>query len=165
MTSGAWLKGPPIVSVPLARQWLLDHIDDVVPTERRCLLQGDVGLHNVLVENGRVTALVDWEAATIGPPARELAAVWPAATALMSWRAFVDAYRAAGGPPEATDPAAVAFYRIFFALGACMTSRAGGDLFRTGAKRDLVAAHSGLDAHFRAQRNLARALEEALERG
>jgi aminoglycoside phosphotransferase (APT) family kinase protein len=158
----AALSGPPIAAVPLARQWLLDHVHDVVPAGRLCLLQSDVGLHNMLIDGDRLTALVDWEAATIGPPARELAAAWPAATALMGWDEFVDAYRAAGGAADATNPKAVAFYRVFFALGACMSSRAGGDLFRTGAKRDLVTAHSGLDAHFRAQRNLSRALEEAL---
>ena len=42
-----------------------------------------------------------------------------------------------------------------------MTSRTGGHLFRTGAKRDLLTAHSGLDSHFRAQRNLARTLRDA----
>ena len=158
----AELSGPPIAAVPLARQWLLDHVADGVPTDRLCLLQGDVGLHNMLVEADRLTALVDWEAATIGPPARELAAAWPAATALMAWPDFVAAYRAAGGPPEATDERAVLYYRVFFALGACMSSRTGGHLFRTGAKRDLLTAHSGLDAHFRAQRNLVRALADAV---
>jgi aminoglycoside phosphotransferase (APT) family kinase protein len=156
------LSGPPIAAVPLARRWLVDHVDDVVPAGRLCLLQGDVGLHNLLVDGDRVSALVDWEAATIGPPARELAAAWPAATALMGWPAFADAYIAAGGAADATDPAAVTYYRLFIALGACMSSRTGLDLFRTGAKRDLVTAHSGLDAHFRAQRNLARALADAL---
>jgi aminoglycoside phosphotransferase (APT) family kinase protein len=159
----AELSGPPIAAVPLARQWLLDHLDDVVPSGQLCLLQGDFGLHNTLVEGERVTALVDWEAATIGPPARELAAAWLAATALMDWSGFVVAYLAAGGPPEATDERAVTYYRVFFALGACMSSRTGGHLFRTGAKRDLLTAHSGLDAHFRAQRNLARALAEAVK--
>ena len=155
------LTGPPIAAVPLARQWLLDHIDDVVPSGPLCLLQGDFGLHNTLVDGDRVTALVDWEAATIGPPARELAAAWPAATALMDWPDFVAAYRQAGGSPEATDERAVTYYRVFFGLGACMSSRTGGHLFRTGAKRDLLTAHSGLDAHFRAQRNLVRALADA----
>ena len=61
------LTGPPIAAVPLARQWLLDHIDDVVPSGPLCLLQGDFGLHNTLVDGDRVTALVDWEAATVGP--------------------------------------------------------------------------------------------------
>jgi aminoglycoside phosphotransferase (APT) family kinase protein len=161
------LSGPPIAAVPLARQWLLDHVDDVTPSGPLCLLQGDFGLHNTLIDGARVRALVDWEAATIGPPARELAAAWPAATALMEWSAFVAAYCAAGGSSVATDPRAVTYYRVFFGLGACMSSRTGGDLFRTGTKRDLLTAHSGLDAHFRAQRNLARALAdaEALARG
>jgi aminoglycoside phosphotransferase (APT) family kinase protein len=154
------LTGPPIAAVPLARQWLLDHIDDVVPAGPLSLLQGDFGLHNTLVEGDQVTALVDWEAATVGPAARELAAAWPAATALMGWTDFIDAYRAAGGSASATDERAVTFYRVFFALGACMSSRTGGHLFRTGTKRDLLTAHSGLDAHFRAQRNLARALAD-----
>jgi aminoglycoside phosphotransferase (APT) family kinase protein len=158
----AELSGPPIAAVALARRWLLDHVTDVAPADRLCLLQGDVGLHNMLVDGDRLTALVDWEAATIGPPARELGAAWPAGTALMPWPDFVAAYRAAGGPPEATDESAVAYYRVFFALGACMSSRTGGHLFRTGAKRDLLTAHSGLDAHFRTQRNLARALKDAM---
>jgi aminoglycoside phosphotransferase (APT) family kinase protein len=158
----AELSGPPIAAVPLARKWLLDHVAEVVPAGRLCLLQGDVGLHNMLIDDGRLTALVDWEAATIGPPARELAAAWPAGTALMAWPEFVAAYRAAGGPTEATDKRSVTYYRVFFAMGACMSSRTGGHLFRTGAKRDLLTAHSGLDAHFRAQRNLARALRDAM---
>ena len=158
------LSGPPIVSVPMARRWLLHHVGDVVPSGPLCLLQGDVGLHNMLVEGDRLTALVDWEAATVGPPARELAAAWPAATALMAWDDFADAYVAAGGRADATDSRGVTYYRVFFALGACMSSRTGGDLFRSGAKRDLLTAHSGLDAHFRAQRNLARVLGDALAR-
>jgi aminoglycoside phosphotransferase (APT) family kinase protein len=155
------LSGPPIAAVPLARQWLLDHIDDVVPSGPLSLLQGDFGLHNTLVDGERVTALVDWEAATIGPAARELAAAWPAATALMEWPAFITTYCAAGGSSDATDEWAVTYYRVFFGLGACMSSRTGGHLFRTGDKRDLLTAHSGLDAHFRAQRNLVRALADA----
>jgi aminoglycoside phosphotransferase (APT) family kinase protein len=155
------LSGPPIAAVPLARQWLLEHVDNVVPSGPLSLLQGDFGLHNTLVDGERVTALVDWEAATIGPPARELAAAWPAATALMEWPAFIATYCAAGGSSAATDECAVTFYRVFFALGACMTSRTGGHLFHTGDKRDLLTAHSGLDAHFRAQRNLVRALADA----
>jgi aminoglycoside phosphotransferase (APT) family kinase protein len=155
------LSGPPIAAVPLARQWLLDHIDNVVPPGPLSLLQGDFGLHNTLVDGERVTALVDWEAATIGPPARELAAAWPAATALMEWPAFIATYRAAGGSAEAIDERAISYYRVFFGLGACMSSRMGGHLFRCGDRRDLLTAHSGLDAHFRAQRNLVRALADA----
>jgi aminoglycoside phosphotransferase (APT) family kinase protein len=156
------LTGLPCVSVPLARQWLLDHVADAVPATGPCLLQGDFGFHNMLVDGGRVTALIDWEGAAVGPPSRELGAAYNAVTSLLPWTDFVEAYLDAGGPPEATDPRAVAYYRVFLSLGGFMTSKTGGHLFRTGAKRDLLTAHSGLDSQFRCARNLARALDDAI---
>ena len=89
------------------------------------------------------------------------AAAWAAATTLMPWPAFVDAYVEAGGSPADADPRAIAYYRVLSALGGFMASRTGGHMFRTGAKRDLLTAHSGLDSHFRCARNLARALDDA----
>ncbi len=115
----------------------------------------------MLVDGSRITALVDWEGAAIGPPARELAAAWNAVTALMAWPMFVRAYIDAGGSDEATDPRAISFYRVWQSLAAFMTSRTGGHYFRTGVKRDLLTAHSGLDSQFRCARNLARALADA----
>jgi aminoglycoside phosphotransferase (APT) family kinase protein len=156
------LTGPPCATVPLAHHWLLEHVSHVAPAPRLCLLQGDFGFHNMLIEADHVTALVDWEAAAIGPPARELAAAWSAATALMAWPDFIEAYLDAGGVREDTDPRAVTYYRVLSALGGFMASRTGGHLFRTGAKRDLLTAHSGLDSHFRCARNLARALDDAM---
>ena len=156
------LTGPPCPTVYLAREWLIEHVSDVVPAPRLCLLQGDFGFHNMLVDEGRVSALVDWEAATIGPPARELAAAWNPVTALMAWSDFVEAYVHAGGSREDTDLRAVGYYRVLSALGGFMASRIGGHLFRTGTKRDLLTAHSGLDSHFRCARNLARTLGDAM---
>jgi aminoglycoside phosphotransferase (APT) family kinase protein len=155
------LTGPPNVTAQVAGQWLLAHVSFVVPPSRLCLLQGDFGFHNMLIDGGRVTALVDWEAASIGPPARELAAAWNVATFLMDWPSFVAAYVDAGGRVEDADPRAITFYRVLMALGGFMTSKMGGHLFRTGAKRDLLTAHSGLDSSFRCARNLARAYADA----
>jgi aminoglycoside phosphotransferase (APT) family kinase protein len=155
------LTGPSCGAVYAARQWLHEHVSDVVPASRLCLLQGDFGFHNMLVDGAHVTALVDWEGAAIGPPARELAAAWGVANALMPWPAFAQAYVHAGGQTEDTDPRAIGYYRVLLALGGYMTSRMGGHLFRTGTKRDLLTAHSGLDSHFRCARNLARALSDA----
>jgi aminoglycoside phosphotransferase (APT) family kinase protein len=115
----------------------------------------------MLVDGDRLTALVDWESAAIGPPAREMAGVWNAATALMPWSEFVAAYVGAGGLPDACDERALRSYRVVAALGGFMTSRMGGHQFRTGSKRDLLTAHSGLDSHFRCARNLARAMADA----
>ncbi len=46
------LSGPPCASVPLARAWLVEHVSDVVPAPRLCLLQADFGFHNMLVDRG-----------------------------------------------------------------------------------------------------------------
>ena len=81
----------------------------------------------------------------------------------MPWPDFVRDYVAAGGCAEHCDPKAITFYRVLAALGAFMTSKMGGHLFRTGTKRDLLTAHSGLDSNFRCARNLARALADATE--
>ena len=159
----AGLSGPPCATVPLAARWLSDHIDDVCSSPRTVLLQGDIGLHNMLVDGDKLTAMVDWETAAVGPPAREMAAVWNTATALLPWVDFVAAYKDAGGAEEDYDPKSIAFYRVLAALGGYMTSRMGGHMFRTGTKRDLLTAHSGLDSHFRCTRNLARALADAQE--
>ena len=159
------LTGPPNVTAHVAGQWLLAHVSFVVPPSRLCLLQGDFGFHNMLIDGGRVTALVDWEAASIGPPARELAAAWNVATYLMDWPSFVAAYVEAGGRVEDTDPRAITFYRVVMALGGFMTAKMGGHLFRTGSKRDLLTAHSGLDSSFRCARNLARAYADATALG
>jgi aminoglycoside phosphotransferase (APT) family kinase protein len=156
------LTGPPNATAQIAGQWLLAHAGDVAPSSRLCLLQGDFGFHNMLIDRDRVTALVDWEAASIGPPARELASAWAVATYLMGWPAFKAAYVDAGGPAEDTDPRGISYYRVLLALGGLMTSKMGGHLFRTGTKRDLLTAHSGLDSYFRCSRNLARAMHDAV---
>ncbi|HVM55623.1 MAG TPA: phosphotransferase [Acidimicrobiales bacterium] len=70
----------------------------------RQALHGDYHGGNTLVADGRIVALLDWDEAHIGPPERELAwAAWEWGDCLDSLDldpalAFVDAYRAAGGP-------------------------------------------------------------------
>jgi aminoglycoside phosphotransferase (APT) family kinase protein len=80
--------------------WLRSHVPtDTVPA----LVHGDPGFHNILVRNGKVQALLDWERATIGDPALDLAYVRPQIEGIMPWESFLDSYTAAGGrarPPE-----------------------------------------------------------------
>jgi aminoglycoside phosphotransferase (APT) family kinase protein len=44
--------------------------------ERPSLVHGDVGAGNFMTENGRVTALIDWELAHVGDPHEDLAWLW-----------------------------------------------------------------------------------------
>ncbi|MBW2422880.1 MAG: phosphotransferase [Deltaproteobacteria bacterium] len=56
------------------RRWLRNHVPTSV--ERTVLVQGDTGAGNFLFEDGRVTAVVDWEWAHLGDPMEDLGNVW-----------------------------------------------------------------------------------------
>jgi len=63
------LPASPIVTRAL--DWLEKHIPDSV--EAPSLVHRDFGAHNILVENDCVSCILDWESATIGDPAEDLA--------------------------------------------------------------------------------------------
>lgn len=60
--------------IDFALHWLAGHIPD--PDERACLVHGDIGPGNFLFdEDGRVTALLDWEVVHMGHPLEDVAAI------------------------------------------------------------------------------------------
>ncbi|MHA3793966.1 phosphotransferase family protein [Sphingomonas sp. YL-JM2C] len=60
--------------IDFALHWLADHIPD--PEGRACLVHGDIGPGNFLFdEEGRVTALLDWEVVHMGHPLEDVAAI------------------------------------------------------------------------------------------
>jgi aminoglycoside phosphotransferase (APT) family kinase protein len=63
-----------------------------------CVVHGDCGPHNLLVENDRLTALLDWEFSHIGDPAEDLGTARVYSEASLPWPNFMAAYTAAGGP-------------------------------------------------------------------
>lgn len=77
---------------------------------RPCLLHGDIGFHNILFEEGTLTALLDWETAFLGDPAKDIATCQSFVGLYTDWDRFLDWYRAAGGP--AVDVHAVRYYGV-----------------------------------------------------
>jgi aminoglycoside phosphotransferase (APT) family kinase protein len=96
---------PALVAV---RDWLEQHIpvDDQAPS----LIHGDVGFHNVLFRDGRIAALLDWEMAYLGSPAKDLAQIHDIVSTHLPWETFVGWYRDAGGEPIAERD--LAYYKI-----------------------------------------------------
>lgn len=94
-----------------ALRWLERNLPADPP--RPVLVHGDAGPANFLFENGRVTAVLDWEMTHIGDPMEDLA--WIAVRDL--FQPFVElpkcfaAYEAAGG--AAVDLARVRWYRTY----------------------------------------------------
>lgn len=103
----AWPRKPhPAVADPALDEWLDDF--ELRRTARQPI-HGDVYRANVLVRDGRIVALLDWDDVNVGPPEQELA--WAAAEWSDTRRTldlepvmqFVDAYLAAGGTAGRLD--------------------------------------------------------------
>ena len=61
------------------------------------LVHGDYSLHNLLILDDDVSAILDWEFVKRGRFAEDLGWVRPAAEALWSWESFMEGYVDAGG--------------------------------------------------------------------
>jgi aminoglycoside phosphotransferase (APT) family kinase protein len=77
--------------------WLLKNAP--VCPERPRLLHGDYGLHNVLLHDGQVSAVLDWEASYIGDPADEFFLFSQAVGSHYSQEQLMRWYWEAGGMP------------------------------------------------------------------
>jgi aminoglycoside phosphotransferase (APT) family kinase protein len=62
------------------------------------VVHSDIGGHNLLVANDRLTAILDWEFIHCGDPAEDLGVARYNATQCMDWDEFMQIYRNAGGP-------------------------------------------------------------------
>lgn len=88
--------GPvPLLGALLA--WLDAHVPATDAPVR--LLWGDAGPHNLLVRDGRITGLLDWELAHVGDPLEDLgAAVWACLPDTLAAEEVVAGYEAETGP-------------------------------------------------------------------
>jgi aminoglycoside phosphotransferase (APT) family kinase protein len=92
--------------------WLEDNIPQEIA--RIVTVHGDPRPANMLIDNGRVSALLDWEFVHAGDPAEDLQYAKGFVEPFLSWEEFRDAYRDAGGAPF--SEAGERFYDIFRSL-------------------------------------------------
>lgn len=130
----------PIIALGLA--WLRAHLPPAVPP---VVVHGDLRIGNLMVDQGRLSGVLDWELAHLGDGHEDLAygcmTVWRfgridrPAFGLTDIASLATAYRAAGG--EAFDAARFRFWLVYrtvwWALGCLEMGRA----WRSGADRSL----------------------------
>ncbi len=109
--------------------------------ERAVLLHGDVGFHNMIVDEGRLSALVDWEFSHIGDPAEDVGYARNTAGSSLDWDRFMATYRAAGGPEIA--PERLRFFRIWGHLRNLTACQLTSNAYEKGRVHDLKLAHVG----------------------
>ena len=113
--------------------WLLGNVP---PREgRSVLLHGDFGFHNFLFEDGRLSAVLDWEFAHIGDPAEELGYVRETVGKSIDWDRLMANYIAAGGDP--VDDVALRYFRVWANVRNAAGSNLIGANFVAGLADDL----------------------------
>ncbi|MEJ2410932.1 MAG: phosphotransferase family protein [Novosphingobium sp.] len=93
-------------------RWLRANVpDSPLPP---CLVHGDAGPHNLMMQDGVVTAMLDWEFATLGDPMADLVYSRLFIDRIMPWEDFIRTYRDNGGPePDAAQEAFFKYDRMF----------------------------------------------------
>jgi aminoglycoside phosphotransferase (APT) family kinase protein len=147
---------PSRVHIEIAYQWLLKNLH--LADDDLCLIHCDVGLHNMLIDNGNITALLDWELACLGSPAREIAKILHLIDFLMPRDRFYREYLGAGGAASACEPQRLNFYAVMNYLVTNQRARYANHLFFKGPRSNIVLANAGYDSCYRVTSLLAKTL-------
>lgn len=130
-TMAAMLTNNPHAASPAtvgAWRWLAVNVPDDLG--RSCLIHGDVGFHNMLMREGELTCLLDWENAQIGHAGMDLGYVFNAAHESLDWDRVMQAYEHAGGTP--LSPRTLLFFRTLMLARLVTTLNVGPAHFFVG---------------------------------
>jgi aminoglycoside phosphotransferase (APT) family kinase protein len=153
-------SGAAVPEFHVAHRWLTEHLDLAMDDPR--LQHGDVGLHNLLVRDGRLAAVLDWELAAVGPAAADVASCRHLVDTLMPWEEFAATYLAAGGPRSALRAEHLDFHTVLRAYRTVATSHTCRAMYASGRTDDFVLANAGFDFAARTRWLLVRALERVV---
>lgn len=134
---------------------LLSWLEARVPVGRSTptVLWGDAGPHNLLVRNGEVTAMLDWELSHAGDPLEDLgAAVW-GCLGEYPIDAVVSAYEETVG--HHVEPDRLRYYTAMCCVTRCIMQLAGVDAYVTGRTDEPNLAGLGLGLYAASLRRAA----------
>jgi aminoglycoside phosphotransferase (APT) family kinase protein len=130
----------PIIALGLT--WLRANLPPKVPA---CVVHGDLRIGNVMVDQGRLTGVLDWELAHLGDGHEDLAygcmTVWRfgrldrPGLGLTDVAGLARAYEAVGG--ERFDPARFRFWLVYRTVWWALGCLEMGKAWRSGADRSL----------------------------
>ena len=116
--------------------WLLDNVP--ANKEKPVLLHGDIGFHNMLLIDGELSCLVDWEYAHLGDPAEDMAYIKNTAGHLLDWEAFIALYTQKSG--FTIDTERLRFFQIWGHVRNATSAYMASALFATGEVDELKFA-------------------------
>lgn len=137
--AGAGYRHKPAVAYAVA--WLKDNL---VESDRVCLVHGDYRSGNYITENGRIKAILDWELVHLGDPLSDIAYIlgaWFSAppkkwlSHLLPKEEFFERYEEASGIKIDHDK--IPFFRMLFKLKSVGISCTAAGAFRSNPELDL----------------------------
>jgi aminoglycoside phosphotransferase (APT) family kinase protein len=129
----------PSMAVSAAIAWMRAHVDCI--DDRVAIVHNDTLLHNLLVENDEITAVLDWEMAHIGHPFEDLGYVRPVVEQMTDWNRFLDAYKNAGGEMPASEQ--INFFTLRALLKLLVQTMHARGAFDSCRTNDLTMAEVG----------------------
>jgi aminoglycoside phosphotransferase (APT) family kinase protein len=155
------VKGPFSLVSDLCFAWLRAH---PLPADRpRAVIHGDVSAHNILVRNGRLAALLDWETAREGDPAEDLGYCrLLLVDGVLPWEEFIAEYLNAGGDARACDARAVNFWAVWTWAMASTRTTIVRKFLQEGVRSDIRAGNYAWHFFLRMQYYGARELQRAI---
>ena len=132
---------PPSPLRERALEWLACNIPGY-SDERRALLHGDYGLHNILIEDGKVSCILDWESSGIGDPADDLVWLLDALRAQIEPQKIVGLYENISGRRITAER--LRYFEVFNALRFIVTCPRALDLFQANPAAGIASLDLGL---------------------
>ena len=126
-------------SLTRAFHWLRDHVPE--SDDAPCLVHGDFGLHNVLVETDKVSAVLDWEASHVGDPADEFFGFSMGMRRYASFEQLAGWYEEAGG--KVISRRRLAFHKVLGLLKGPITGYGARMLTHLHPEANLKTATCG----------------------
>lgn len=121
-------------------QWL--RLNQPPAPEKPVLVHSDIGFHNLLVDNQKISGLLDWELAHPGDANEDLCYVRPYVEQLMPWADFVAEYISLGGQEYKEDR--TEYYGIWRDVRNAIFSGLCHRGFCTDANSDIRFGHAGM---------------------
>lgn len=117
--------------------WLMNWLETNLPEDTRApvLVHGDFNIHNVLVSEGRISAILDWECAGFGAAEQDLAYIRPHISQHIDWQKFLNHYLAHGG--REPDEAMMNYGMVYAALRTNLAGNKATLNLQQGRNRDL----------------------------
>lgn len=95
----------------IAFTWLKHNIPQYLYKLPPRIVHADIGFHNMLTENGKISAVLDWEMSHLGDPIQDLYYTKMFIEQVSDWSTFLDYYRSFGGMecPQESEK----FYKVW----------------------------------------------------